>query len=163
MKLLILVTLVMKWDFHLCYRSFLNTATQERTSLYFVISFLHINNMKGKVSMTSSQNWKNLEETRKHARKILRSNETIDLHKISKHSKFRSQVSVQATEIIKKCKFCENSHHHGKCLAYEKVSIIVIGKTILRSAGHVIEKLSTKLNKLKLNNLLLTNTIFSLI
>ena len=35
---------------------FLNTATQERTSLCFVISFLHIDNMKDKTSMTSSQN-----------------------------------------------------------------------------------------------------------
>ena len=56
------------------------------------------------------------EETRKHTREILKSNETIDLHKISKHSKSRSQTSAQATEIIKKCKFCENSHHRGKCL-----------------------------------------------
>ena len=45
----------------------------------------------------------------------------------------------------------------------EKFSITVIGKTILRSAVHVIEKLSTKMNKLKLNHLLLTNTNFSLI
>ena len=28
---------------------------------------------------------------------------TIDLHKISKHSKSRNQTSTQATEIIKKC------------------------------------------------------------
>ena len=61
------------------------------------------------------------EETRKHARDILTSNETIHLHKISKHSKSRSQGSAQATEIIKKCKFCENSHHRGKCPAYGKV------------------------------------------
>ena len=61
------------------------------------------------------------EETRKHARQTLKSNETIDLHKISKHSKSRSQTSTQATEIIKKCKFCKNSHHRGKCPAYGKV------------------------------------------
>ena len=61
------------------------------------------------------------EETRKHAREILKSNETINLHKIWKHSKSRSQTSAQATEIIKKCKFCENSHHRGKCPVYEKV------------------------------------------
>ena len=42
------------------------------------------------------------EKTRKHAREILKSNETIDLHKISKHSKSRSQTYAQATEIIKK-------------------------------------------------------------
>ena len=42
------------------------------------------------------------EETRKHAREILKSNETIDLHNISKHSKSRSQTSAQATKIIKK-------------------------------------------------------------
>ena len=33
----------------------------------------------------------------------------------------RSQTSAQATEIIKKCKFFENSHHHDKCPAYGKV------------------------------------------
>ena len=61
------------------------------------------------------------EETRKYAKEILKSNETIDLHKISKHSKSRSQTSAQATEKIKKCKFCENSHHRGKFPAYGKV------------------------------------------
>ena len=50
----------MKWGLHLCYRSFLNTATQEKTSLYFVINVLHIDIMKGKTFMTLSQNWKNL-------------------------------------------------------------------------------------------------------
>ena len=61
------------------------------------------------------------EENHKHAREILKSNENMDLHKISKLSKSRSQTSAQATEIIKKCKFCENSHHRGKCPAYGKV------------------------------------------
>ena len=61
------------------------------------------------------------EEARKHAREILESNETIDLHKISKQSKSRSLNPAQATEIIQKCKFWENSHHRGKCLAYGKV------------------------------------------
>ena len=45
------------------------------------------------------------EETRKHTHEILKSNEAIDLHKISKHSKSRSQTSTQALEIIKRCKF----------------------------------------------------------
>ena len=61
------------------------------------------------------------EETCKHAHEILKPSETIDLHKISKHSNSRSQTSAQATEIIKKCKFCENSHHDGKCPASGKV------------------------------------------
>ena len=61
------------------------------------------------------------EENSKHARKIIKSNETIDLHKISKHSKSISQASAQATEIIKKWKFCENSNHRGKYPAYEKI------------------------------------------
>ena len=61
------------------------------------------------------------EETRKHAHEILESNETIELHQISKHSKSRGQTSAQAKDIIKKCKFCENSHHRGKCPAYGKV------------------------------------------
>ena len=59
--------------------------------------------------------------------------------------------TAQATEIIKKCKFSQNSHHRCKHSAYEKVTINVIGKTILRSAVHAIEKLSKKLNKPKLN------------
>ena len=54
-----------------------------------------------------------VEETRKHARKILNSNETIDLHTISKYSKSRGQTSAQATKVIKKSKFCDNSQHHG--------------------------------------------------
>ena len=32
---------------------------------------------------------------------------TVNLHKISKHSKYRSQTSTQTTGIIKKCKFSE--------------------------------------------------------
>ena len=32
-----------------------------------------------------------------------------------------NQTSTQAKEIIKKCKFCENSHHRGKCPVYGKV------------------------------------------
>ena len=115
------------------------------------------------------------EETRKHARRFLKVNATIDLYRISKHSKSRSQTSTHATGIIKKCKFCENSHHRGKCLPRkrkfaigkvchkEKFAITVIGKTILRTTVHVIEKLSMKLNKPKLNHLLLTNTNFPLI
>ena len=60
-------------------------------------------------------------ETPKYARKILKSNETIDLHKISKHSKSKSQTSAQATKIIRKCKFCKNSHQPGTCPNYGKV------------------------------------------
>ena len=55
---------------------------------------------------------------RKHALEILTSNETIDLHKISKHLKSRGQTSAQANDIIKKCKFC---HHHRNCPANGKV------------------------------------------
>ena len=61
------------------------------------------------------------DETRKHAREILKLNETVDQPKISKHSKSRSGTSTQTTEIIKRCKFCENSHHLGKCFACGKV------------------------------------------
>ena len=53
--------------------------------------------------------------------KTLKSNETIDLYKISKHLQSRSKTCAQVTEIIKKCKFCKNSHHRGKCPAYGKV------------------------------------------
>ena len=63
------------------------------------------------------------EETRRHAREILKSNETADLHRISRSKqKHRTQTSAhQNTDIIKKCKFCENSHPRGKCPAYGKV------------------------------------------
>ena len=64
-------------------------------------------------------------ETHKHASEIKtrKSNETINLYKISKHSKSRGQTSAQAKEIIKKCKFCKNSHHHGKYPDMKKFAI----------------------------------------
>ena len=98
------------------------------------------------------------EETHKYACKILKSNEIIDLHKNSKHSKSRSHTSAQATEIS----FAKILTTVVNVLRMEKFVITVIGKTILRNAVHIIEKLSTKLNKLKLNHLLLTNKNFSL-
>ena len=98
-----------------------------------------------------------------HARKILKSNETIDLHKISKHSKSRSQTSAQATGIIKNISFAKILTAVVNVPPTQKFVITVIGKTIWRSTVHVIENLSTKLNKLKLNHLLLANTNFSLI
>ena len=60
-------------------------------------------------------------ETHKDAYKLLKSNETFDLHKILKHSKFTGQTFAQAKEITKKCTFCKDSHHRGKCAAYGKV------------------------------------------
>ena len=59
-----------------------------------------------------------VKKTRKHPCEILTSNEIIDLHKISKHWKYRCQTSSQATDIVKKWKFCENFLHLGKCPAY---------------------------------------------
>ena len=44
----------------------------------------------------------------------------------------------------------------------ETFALAAIGKTILKIAVHVIEKLYTKFNKLKLNQLLLTNTILKI-
>ena len=44
-------------------------------------------------------------ETRKHALKILMSNETNNLHKISKHLKSKSQTYAQAKDIIKNASF----------------------------------------------------------
>ena len=61
------------------------------------------------------------EKTCEHVHKILKSNEAIELHRISKHSKFRSQTSTQTTDITKKCKFCENSRHRGKCLVHGNI------------------------------------------
>ena len=82
------------------------------------------------------------EETCKHARETLKSNQTIDLHKTWK-----------PLWLLQKPR--PNSQHCGKCPAY--------GKIIPRSAVYVTEKFSTKLNKLKLNHLTVTNTNFSLI
>ena len=47
-------------------------------------------------------------------------------------------------------------------LPMETFALAAIGKTILKIAVHVIEKLYTKFNKLKLNHLLLTNTILKI-
>ena len=63
-----------------------------------------------------------------------------DLHKISKHSESRNQTSVQATEIIKKCKFEKILTTVVNVPPLEKFAMTVIGKTILRSAVHVIKK-----------------------
>ena len=84
------------------------------------------------------------EETRKHACEILKSNETINLYKISKHTKSRSQTSAQATEIIKKLKFVKILTTVVNVPPIEKFAITVIRTTILRNAIHVIEKISTK-------------------
>ena len=101
-------------------------------------------------------------ETPKHGCKILKSNETTDLHKTSKHSKSRGQTSAQATELIKKIQvFVKTLASMANAPSMEKFGINVIGKTILRNAVYIIEKLSTKLNKLKLSHLLM-NTNFSL-
>ena len=39
---------------------------------------------------------------------------TVDLRKILKHSKSRSQTFTQATEKIRKCKFFKNSPRNSK-------------------------------------------------
>ena len=52
----ILLTLVMKGDLHLCYRSFLNTATQIKNVTILRHKFFTHLCMKGKTSMISSQN-----------------------------------------------------------------------------------------------------------
>ena len=212
MKLLILITLVMKRDLHLCYRSFLNTATLERTSLYFVISFLRINIMKDKTSMTSSQNWKNLVHNvilklsitllwkmwlfvvrmiilwesvffvnlnwlfPKHYLLVMLPKKLVNMP-----AKYLSQMrpliytrfqNTQNLEVkpsprlqrsLKNTGFAKIPTTVVNVLPMEKFVITVTGKTILRSAVHVIEKLSTKLNKLKLSHLLLTNMNFFLI
>ena len=69
-------------------------------------------------------------ETPKYARKILKSNETIDLHKISKHSKSRSQTSAQATGIIKNISFAKILTAVVNVPPTQKFVITVIGKTI---------------------------------
>ena len=103
------------------------------------------------------------EETRKHAREILKLNETIGLHKISKRWKPRSQTSAQANETIKKCRFCENSHDRGNCPAYGKFAINSNRKNYFKKCCPRNRKTLHELNKPKLNDLLLTNMNFSLI
>ena len=66
------------------------------------------------------------EETRKHAREILKSNEPAALHKISKHKVRKSSSHTLKTPpkdptIINKCKFCNGSPPRGKCPAYGKI------------------------------------------
>ena len=63
----------------------------------------------------------------------------------------RSQTYAQATEIIKKCKFFENSHHHDKCPAYGKVCHNCNGKNHFkkccphnRKTLHKIEQTETE-------------------
>ena len=63
----------------------------------------------------------------------------------------RSQTSAQATEIIKKCKFFENSHLHDKCPAYGKVCHNCNGKNHFkkccphnRKTLHKIEQTETE-------------------
>ena len=60
-------------------------------------------------------------ETRKHAREIFKSNETIDLQKVSKHSKSRSETSAQRTEVTKKFNFCKKFYYRGQYPGYRKV------------------------------------------
>ena len=60
------------------------------------------------------------EETRKHAREILRSQPTADIDKSFKKklSKCSHNTRNQNTrDFIKKCKFCDSSHPRGKCPA----------------------------------------------
>ena len=64
------------------------------------------------------------EETRKHAREILRSQPSADIDKIFKkklNNSNRNTRNQNARDFIKKCKFCDSSHPRGKCPAYGKV------------------------------------------
>ena len=64
------------------------------------------------------------EETRKHAREILRSQPSADIDKIFKKKLNKSNHNTHnqnKRDFIKKCKFCDSSHPRGKCPAYGKV------------------------------------------
>ena len=64
------------------------------------------------------------EETRKHAREILRSQPSADIDKIFKKKLNKSNHNTRnqnTRDFIKKCKFCDSSHPRGKCPAYGKV------------------------------------------
>ena len=64
------------------------------------------------------------EETRKHAREILRSQPSADIDKIFKKKMNKSNHNTcnqNTRDFIKKCKFCDSSHPRGKCPAYGKV------------------------------------------
>ena len=54
----------------------------------------------------------------KHVREINKSKETTDLHNISGS---RSRTLAQATDTLKKRKFCKNSYQRDKCPTYGKV------------------------------------------
>ena len=87
------------------------------------------------------------EKTRIHAREILPSQSSADLHKISKFRKSCHQASNEKLkEIIRKCIFCNGSHSKEKCLAYGKSCLNCNRKnqTILKFAVHEIEKRYTK-------------------
>ena len=91
-------------------------------------------------------------ETHTHAHEIHEVKRDHRCPQYFKTLKSRGQTHAQAKEIIKKILTTVVN-----ILPMEKFAVSVIGKTILTSAVHVIEKLS------KLNHLLLTNTNFSLI
>ena len=67
------------------------------------------------------------EETRKHAREILRSQPTADIDKIFKKKLSKSSRNTHnhnTRGFIKKCKFCDSSHPRCKCQAHGKVCCV---------------------------------------
>ena len=103
------------------------------------------------------------ELTLEHVSEILKSNKTIDLHMISKHSKSRSQTSAQATEIIKKCKLCENSPQRGKCSTYGKVCHNCNRKNHFKKCCPRNRKTIHDIEQTETEYLLLTNMNFFLV
>ena len=90
-------------------------------------------------------------ETRKHSPEVLKSNETVSLHKISKYLKSRSQTSAQATEIIKNASFAKILTAIVNVPPKERFAVTVIGKNHFkkcclrnRKTPHEIEQTETE-------------------
>ena len=87
-------------------------------------------------------------ETRKHAREILQSQSTYDLHKFNTLRKsFYQATNDNSKEVIKKCKFFNGSYHRGKCPAYGKFCLNCNRKKHFKVCCPKIEKRNTKSSK----------------
>ena len=98
----------------------------------------------------------------KHACKILKWNKTINFQKVSKHFKLEIKPLLILQAQLKNESFVKILTTMVYVLPMENFAITITGKNIL-SFLYIIENLSTKFKKPKLNQLLLTNTNFSLI
>ena len=76
------------------------------------------------------------EESCKRVGEILRSQLTVNIDKIFKKKLSKSTQNTRnqnPRDLIKKCKYCDSSHPHGKCLAYGKVCHVCNKRKIKKS------------------------------